>query len=259
MIDPFRLSGGRRGGVLLVHGFTGSPHEMRPLADPLATAGWDVLGIRLPGHGSPEIPEPNEWSAWRAAVEEGIDRLERDGSAGRIAVVGLSMGALLAVDLATREPGRLRSVVALSPATTLPARRLAALWLARRFAPARMRGRLLPKGESDIRDDEARAAHPLSPPFPLSAVLSFDELRRRVRRDARGLSLPLLIVHSVGDRTCPVGGARWLARRVASPDVEIHLLERGGHVIPVDVERETALRLVLGFLDRTVPAAAPAG
>src|SRR5262249_38502036 len=97
MAIAFRRDGGTRGGVLLVHGFTGTPHEMAGLADPLAGAGYQVLGLRLPGHGEAAAGEPNDWPAWRGAVEEGFDALAPDAPR---AVVGLSMGALLALDLA---------------------------------------------------------------------------------------------------------------------------------------------------------------
>ncbi len=252
VIEPFRLRGGRRGGALLVHGFTGSPQEMRGLAEPLAAAGLDVLGVRLPGHGAPADEEPNHWSAWRGAVAAGLAELEADGSRGRTAVVGLSMGALLAIELAAREPERIRAVAALSPALTLPLRLRATLRVAGRVLPRSACARRIPKGESDIRDPVARAAHPRAAPFPLSAVLSFNELRLAVRRRVGSLAQPLLIVHSRRDRTCPVAGAAWLARRAGSAEVALHLLEHSGHVIPVDVERATAERLLLEFLARTL-------
>jgi len=107
----FRIAGGSRGGALLVHGFTGTPHEMLPLAEPLARAGFDVLGVRLPGHGAADPGEPNEWSAWRDAVAAGLAELEASG-ADSVVVVGLSMGALLAIDLAHASP-RVGAIVAL--------------------------------------------------------------------------------------------------------------------------------------------------
>jgi carboxylesterase len=251
--QAFRLAGGRRGGVLLVHGFTGTPHEMEPLAEPLAGAGFDVLGVRLPGHGDASPDERNEAATWQAAVSAGLDELEAAG-ARSITVVGLSMGALLALDLAARERERVRAVVALSPAIVLSALPRLLLGLGR-FAPPGVRGRLMPSRPSDIRDAEVRAAHPKSAPFPLSVALSFDALRRATRARVGSVAQPLLIVHSRLDRTCALGGAAWLARAVGSPAVEMHVLERSGHVIPVDLEREAATRLVLDFVERQVPHA----
>lgn len=256
MSGPFRIRGGGRGGVLLVHGFTGSPAEMAPLAAPLAAAGFDVLGVRLPGHGAAEPGERNEVSAWRAAVREGFGELAGHHAApgGRgIAIVGLSMGALLGLELARSEPRRVGAVVALSPAVALPPALSALLGAGRWLLPPGARRRTITKGESDIRDAAARAAHPQAPPVPISAVLSFDGLRRAVRREVHGVTQPVLVVHSRLDRTCPVSGARWLARRLGAGRGELHLLERSGHVIPVDLEAGRAETLVLDFLDRRLP------
>lgn len=252
MAIAFRREGGTRGGVLLVHGFTGTPHEMESLADPLARAGYGVLGVRLPGHGERPDGEPNEWPAWEDAVAEAFAALgDVAGDAPR-AVVGLSMGALLALELARRSADEVRAVVALSPAVTLPPAVRAALWFAARTLGERGRQRLLPRGLSDIRDPEIRATHPKSPPFPIAAALSFNQLRLAVRSRVGAVAQPQLIVHSVLDRTCPVAGARWLARKVGSRDVELCILEKSGHVIPVDVERQVAAERIVSFLDRTL-------
>jgi carboxylesterase len=252
MAIAFRRPGGTRGGVLLVHGFTGTPHEMEGLADPLAAAGYGVIGLRLPGHGDRPPGEPNEWSAWEDAVDEGFAALRDATPDAPRAVVGLSMGALLALELARRHRDDVRAVVALSPAVLVPPPVRALLWFAARTFGERGRQRILPKGVSDIRDPEVRATHPKSPPFTVAAALSFNQLRLAVRGRVGAVEQPLLIVHSVLDRTCPVVGARWLARNVGSRDVELCTLEKSGHVIPVDVERTRATELIVGFLDRTL-------
>jgi len=258
MAIAFRRTGGTRGGVLLVHGFTGTPHEMEGLADPLAAAGFSVLGLRLPGHGDRPHGEPNDWPAWEDAVEEGFTALRELTPAGPRAVVGLSMGALLALELARRNRDDVRAVVALSPAVLVPPPVRALLWVAARTLGERGRQRLLPRGVSDIRDPDVRATHPKSPPFPVAAALQFNQLRLAVRGRVGAVEQPLLIVHSVLDRTCPVVGARWLARNVGSRDVELCTLEKSGHVIPVDVERAHATERILGFLDRTLSSGADA-
>lgn len=258
MAIAFRRTGGTRGGVLLVHGFTGTPHEMEGLADPLAAAGFSVLGLRLPGHGDRSPDEANDWPAWEGAVDEGFAALRELTPSAPRAVVGLSMGALLALELARRNRDDVRAVVALSPAVLVPPPVRALLWVAARTLGERARQRILPKGVSDIRDPGVRATHPKSPPFTVAAALSFNQLRLAVRGRVGAVEQPLLIVHSVRDRTCPVVGAHWLARNVGSRDVELRTLAKSGHVIPVDVERTHASELIVSFLDRTVAPPADA-
>ncbi len=257
MSEAFEIRGGRRGGVLLVHGFTGSPHEMAPLSGPLAAAGWDVVGVRLPGHGAVRPGEPNDREAWAATVRDAFGGMARLHGPGRVVVAGLSMGALLAIDLALAERDRVGALVALSPAIAIPARRSAALRGVGLVATGGVRAIALRKPPSDLRDQAALAARPPAAPVTVGAALSFDDLRRdvrrRVRREGASFPRPLLVVHARRDRTCPLRGARWLARRMPGAAPELHVLERSGHVIPIDLEGERAAAIVLDFLERRGP------
>src|SRR3989442_10047246 len=99
----FALSGSRPLGCLLVHGFTATPDEMRPLGEALAARGFPVRAVRLAGHGT-EVADlvGTRWTDWFASVTEGADRLRRDVPA--LAVAGMSLGALLALHLAAPRP-----------------------------------------------------------------------------------------------------------------------------------------------------------
>ena len=108
--EPFLLPGGTKG-VLLIHGFTGSPSEMRLLGDYLHQLGYTVLAVRLCGHGTnvKELRETN-WRHWFSTVENGYHILK--GLCSKITVVGLSMGGLLSLKLAAEYP--VSKVVSLS-------------------------------------------------------------------------------------------------------------------------------------------------
>ena len=250
-IAGFRLEGGSRGGALLVHGFTGTPYEMRSLGDALAALGLTVVGVRLPGHGALEPDESNDLGGWRAGVEQSLAALRDDLPGKPIVAVGLSMGALLALELAARHPDVVRAVVALSPALSLRRATRMLLWMAQRSRALRTRFAVLEKGESDIVDAIARAAHPKSPPYPLAAALSLADLQAQAPGLLPSVKQPLLIVHARHDRTCPLAGAALLARLVGSSQVEMHVLERSGHVITVDCEHDAVERLVGEFVERS--------
>jgi carboxylesterase len=107
--DPFDLAGDASAetdpdvGVVCIHGFTGSPYEMRYLGGALARAGITARGLVLPGHGtSVDDLERTRWEDWAAAVEREIDAMFRRH--GRVAVVGQSLGGLLALHVAAHRP-----------------------------------------------------------------------------------------------------------------------------------------------------------
>lgn len=254
-IEAFAQEDGDRGAVLLVHGFTGSPHEMRPLLEPLAARGYSVRGVRLPGHGFPANPEDLARGAWEDTVDRALDELHRRFPKGRVAVCGLSMGALLALGVASRRPEDVAALVLLSPAIELPPAAAGLLGVARWLVP--LAGYRVPKGVSDIRDEAARRLHPGCDPFPVSAFVAFDQLRRATRALVSKVRQPALIVHAELDRTCRLTGAEWLRSEMGSRDVELHVLRESGHVITVDAERDRVVRLVTEFLDRTIGSSEP--
>jgi carboxylesterase len=236
----------------LVHGFTGSPHEMRPLLEPLVARGYSVIGVRLPGHGFPTEREDTTRAAWETAVDRALDELRARHPGDRVAICGLSMGALLAVDAATRRSGDVAALALLSPAILLRSGASRALAMARWLRP--LAGYRIPKGVSDIRDAAARAGHPGCDPLPVSAFVAFDELRHRTRSIVRAVRQPVLILHGELDRTCMLAGAEWLRRELRCPDVEMHVLHESGHVITVDGERAAVARHVCDFLERRLDA-----
>src|SRR5258708_2716097 len=102
--QPYSHAGGSTG-VLLCHGFTGSPHSLRPWAEYLAEAGLSVSVPRLPGHGTTwQEMSRTRWEDWYAEVDRGYEDLR--GRSGEIFVMGLSMGACLALRMAGL-PGQL--------------------------------------------------------------------------------------------------------------------------------------------------------
>ena len=101
-------------GVLLIHGLGGTPAEMGKLAKTLHAAGHTVLCCQLAGHcGGEDDLLATGWRDWRASTEAGLKRLEQHCSA--VAVGGLSMGALLALDLAAQHPDRVKGTLLFGP------------------------------------------------------------------------------------------------------------------------------------------------
>src|SRR6266699_3032867 len=114
--EPYSHEGDRTG-VLLYHGFTGSPQSLRPWAEYLAEAGLTVSLPRLPGHGTTwQEMAGTRWEDWYAEVDRSFDELH--ASTDEIFVMGLSMGACLALRLAELHGQAISGLVLVNPSIT---------------------------------------------------------------------------------------------------------------------------------------------
>jgi carboxylesterase len=206
-------------GCLLLHGFTGTPAEMRPLGTRLAARGFTVRAPLLPGHGTRvDDLARTTWRDWFAAALESWDELG-ERSAAR-AVVGLSMGALLALHLAHERGREVAAVAALAPAIRLRDQRSAetTLWI-RRLPRLPRRFEIVPKRR---RDPEAERLTPAYDEIPLRSLASMIELQRVVRAE---------IEAALGSRT---------KRRIS--------FARSGHIMTEDADAPDVLAAVESFL-----------
>jgi carboxylesterase len=249
--DGFRLPGSRALGCLLIHGFTATPDEMRPLGEALAVAGFPVRAVRLAGHGTTvDDLARTGWRDWYASVEAGWAALARD--VGRVAAVGMSLGALLALHLAASRPAGVAALVLCGTPARLGDLRLRLLpllarlpWFARRFAVIRKRD-----GAPDIADPVARAASRSYPAMPLAGVLELLRCQAAVAAELGRVRQPALLLHGRHDHSVPLASLAVLRRRLGSTHVEHRVLERSCHVVTVDCDRDEVARLAVDFLGR---------
>lgn len=233
--------------ALVLHGFSGDPWEVAPLAAGLTAAGFRVEAPRLPGHdGRPESLEASTWQAWADAAREAFGRLAASG--GPVCIAGQSMGALLALHLAAEQRRRVTALALLSTPLRLVGRARLYGWLVRRFG-VRERWRFVAKGPRDALDQTAVAGSPQTPLIPARAFLEFDRLRRIVRHELGKIDRPALVIHAARDHTAWPGSADLLRRRLAGP-VECLRLARSYHQVLVDVEGPEVVRAVIAFFRR---------
>jgi carboxylesterase len=250
--SPFDFTSAAHGsggfGVLLIHGFTGTPFEMRYLGERLAERGFRALGPTLPGHGTTvDELDRTTWSDWYEGVERAVDQLL--ASSSRVAVVGQSLGGLLALRLAEQRGHDLAAVVPLA----------APLWLfglarlaLRATRPGAVLGRLIPRlpklNGSDIRDRDMGRRNPAYGAIPVRALHQVAELMDVVRADLPAVRVPTLVVHGRRDHTAPYACSEEIAARVAAPIKRHRALERSYHLITMDVERDLVAAEVGDFL-----------
>ncbi|MCX5747884.1 MAG: alpha/beta fold hydrolase [Proteobacteria bacterium] len=243
MTDAFDLDGDdRRIGAVCIHGFTGSPYELRYLGERLAYAGIGALGIRLPGHGtSIDDLDRTRWQDWAAAVDAAVTTL--GARYERVAVVGQSLGGLLALHAAASRPD-IACVASLA----------APLWLgglaglAARYALRLGLTRLPKLGGSDVRDPRVRAANPSYPAIPTRALAELSAFMRVVDDELPRVAQPVLVLHAAHDHTAPVACAARIATRTRAQRVRI--LPRSYHLIAVDVERDIVAAEVISLLQK---------
>lgn len=224
-------------GVLLVHGFTASPREMTPLARLLTELGFTTMGVRLPGHGTcPEDLAIRRQEEWQHAVEEGHLALRQHTE--QIFGVGLSTGALLLVALAARQP--LEGLILLSPFLKVKHRLAPAAGLLR-FAK-KYQHRPVPPKETSIYYDRR----------PLHGVHQLNRLCREVRRLAKTITIPALLVNGSGDRTVRVDSSLKLFNLLSSRHKVFHLYgPEVGHALTTsdNPRREELYDLIRHYLD----------
>jgi carboxylesterase len=238
--EPFILPGGPTG-IVLVHGYTGSPVEMRLMGEYLNARGITVCAPLLPGHGT-DVTDMNRrhWPEWNAAVEAALADLRPRCSS--LFVGGLSMGSLLALYAAACHP-ELAGVVTYSPAIRSTDWRIYLTPVARFFMKPQRKS-----GASDLDD-----------PAALQRIWSYDydapaaayetlKLQFKVRSLLPSIKCPLLVIYSPRDSAIHPQAGQYVYDHAGSADKQVLILQRSGHVITVDSEWETVAERTYQFI-----------
>jgi carboxylesterase len=230
--------------VLVLHGFTGNPQSMRPLAEAIAAAGFTVDLPLLPGHGTViEEMVPTRWEDWSAAADAAFEALA--ASCERVVVTGLSMGGTLACWLAERHPD-IAGLAVVNPLVLSPPEEI-----------LEMGRSLLESGTetvegigSDIAlEGSVEASYPGT---PLAAGLSLYEAAGRVGDALGQISCPTLLLSSRQDHVVDPASGDHLAASVSGP-IERVYLERSFHVATLDWDAPLIERKIVEFVDKVLP------
>jgi carboxylesterase len=259
----FFLEGGRSG-VLLIHGLTGTPMEMRLLGKGLNNAGFTVHGMQLSGHcGNVEDLLATGWRDWYASVEKAADDML--GKVDHLFVGGLSMGALLALKLAADRPAQIAGVGVYGATFrydgwSIPrlARLSFLLPLLKKLGIGRNRS-FMEQPPYGIRDERLRAqvssamlggdsAAAGLPGNPWYSLAEMHALAARVRSQLPQVTAPCLVAHASNDDVASIKNAELVVQRVAAP-TELLLLQDSYHMITIDKERRTLIAHSAAFFE----------
>jgi carboxylesterase len=225
-------------GALCIHGFTGNPTSMRPVAEAFAAAGFAVELPRLPGHGTTiDDMLTTSWDDWSGEAEAAYQRLS--ARANPVVVAGLSMGGTLTVWLAENHP-EIAGIVAINAAVAPQSPEIVEMVK----GMAEEGQTVMPGIGSDIAKpgvvESAYEATPLKP--LLSLIGAAEEVNARLG----DITCPVLIMTSPQDHVVDPTASDVLAAKVSGP-VERVTLERSYHVATVDYDAELIQQRAVEF------------
>jgi carboxylesterase len=246
--EPFFMLGDRsKPAVLLLHGFTGTPKEMRWMGEYLHEQGHTCLGVRLAGHATdPEDMIRSRYQDWMASVEDGYHLLR--GVADNIFLAGLSMGGVLSLLMSTSL--KVNGVIAMStPYKLREDPRLKYVNLISVFKTYTPKSSEVP-GTSWF-DKEAWKDHISYPQNPVRSVGELDKLLGEMRKALPKVDVPVLLIHSKDDLYVPPENMELIYDGLKNASDKTKLYITGsGHVVTRDAARHQVFESALEFIQR---------
>ena len=236
--EPFEHDGGLVG-VLLCHGFTGSPQSLRPWAEFLAGAGLTVSLPRLPGHGT-TWQEMNRTRVedWYAEAARAFELLR--GKTDELFVMGLSMGGCLALRIAELQPAGVRGLVLVNPSITADTK----LFL---LAPALKL--LVPSLKGITSDIKMQGAREVGyDRVPVRAATTLPRLWRATQAGLDQLSQPVLVYHSTEDHVVGPASLKLLRAGIGADRLTVVDCVNSYHVATLDNDADAIFAGSLEFV-----------
>ncbi len=252
--EPFFFEGDSTG-CLLVHGFTGTPYEMRGLGNWLAEQlHFTVSGPALAGHATHVSHMTTDWREWYNSVDQAYLALK--ARCNRIFVIGLSLGGILTLHLAAHR--RLDGIVAVSAPAYIDHpwepyfRRFPFLFHLMPFAPK-------DATQDDTQDPQVKEVHPGYDRTPTLAARSLIlELLPHMRQHLPSITTPVLLLQGRQDRTIPADSMTVIYSELSSTDKQAFWLEPSGHLALEDYAKDDAFRHIGNFINAHLNSSAPA-
>lgn len=266
----FSLEGSSGNTVILIHGLTGTPNEMRFPATYLNRKGYNVIVPRLANHGEPlSVLKNTRWQEFYSSVRNAVIKSRAMEGPGEVFAAGLSMGALLALLLADEFSDRISGVSCLAPTLFYDG------WntpRARFFMPlactplkhffyfkeeppycvknetirARIH-RYYSRTSLDEAGDVAQYGYPF---FPVTQLYQLQLLVRHISKRLARIETPVQLIQARHDDLTSVKNSEYIFNRIASSVKEMVLLNDSYHVVTVDQERGIVAEKMAEFFGR---------
>ncbi|HEV1997180.1 MAG TPA: alpha/beta fold hydrolase [Candidatus Dormibacteraeota bacterium] len=235
-LEPFELGSGDLG-VLLIHGFCGTPPEMRDLGEHLAAAGFRVRGALLAGHGStPEELERTTWTDWLGSAQEQLDTLKKE--ARFVFCAGQSMGGTVSLALAARNPD-VTAVATCAALVSLGRLTETQIRIGRRV----IRWHYPDRGRVDLWNRDAVSRLRNYNRRAMKSHVDLVGLYTDTRRSLHLIKQPALILHGLRDATVPHGNAATIKAAIGE-SATVRYFDRSGHAMSIDIDAPEIQELI---------------
>lgn len=226
---------GNQTGILLCHGFNGTPQSVRDVGVDLMEKGFTVYAPRLTGHGTdPEDFRCSTNKCWYESMEAGIRFLRE--RCRHVIVVGQSMGGTLALKAALA--GLTDAVITINAALSVPGYACHAADEVCRF---------IDEDEPDIKADDVYEI--VYDKVPTSAIRELLALIEEVRPRVSDVNVPTCVIHSAVDHVVPPEDSMWLYEQIQAPKQRI-VLEQSYHVATMDHDRSRLSDVIGTFCEQ---------
>ncbi len=266
----FFFKGNSNKAVLLIHGITGTPSEMRYLGNCLNKAGFTVLCNILPRHCSTlgELKKVT-WQEVADACIEDLKLLKKDYSS--VFVGGLSMGALMAIHLAYHFPSEVPGIIALAPTIfydgwALPKRKvlLNLVWHIPYFRNTidikegwpyglkdeYLREKIYKFYKSSYKDKfDNKVLLFGSPFFPMACLYQIHQFSKVVKKELPSVKNPILIMHAQEDDMTSIKNSQYVLKHIASPNKSLVVLDDSYHMITIDKQKDKVAQEAIKFIN----------
>ena len=227
-------------GLVLVHGFTGSPPSMRPWGEFLLSKGYSVRVPLLPGHGHKvEDLNKTKWEEWPAKVEFEVGEISKN--CDTVILIGLSMGGGTVLHVAENLGDRIAGLILVNPMIHVKGVPVELAYFLSRFQ------KLRPSVGDDIKRPGITEWGYDS--LPSRGVHQLLKMLRITRKNLNKVTVPVQLFHSVDDHTLPVTNTEIIMKEIGSINKSRIELVNSYHVATLDYDQEVIFQNSLTFIE----------
>lgn len=236
--EPFYFKGSEIG-ILISHGFIGTPQSVRYIGERLSQIGYTVLGPRLKGHGTHYYELENcTHEEWFESLERGYEDLKQKCTS--IFVIGQSMGGTLTLWLA-RKNRDIKGIILINPALTVPTFE---------YLKGESNLRWIDEGDPDIKATDVSEI--VYKKAPVKAIQELQQLMEITPAILPDIYCPVLGFSSVVDHVVPPENTTYILENIGSEIKKRVVLQNSYHVASLDNDKEQIVKDVHQFVQQQV-------